>query len=967
MSASSAAGGWAVYRRLLGYLRRFRLHFAVAVFGMALYAFAEMQMARFVEQLVDRGFLGGDAAVLRGLLGVLALIVLGRALGLLLSTYFMGYVGRGVIRALRRDMFERLLRLPVAFYERSSTGDLTARFSYHVEQVAEAISNVVVTLVQDSLLVVFLIGYMFYTNAALASVLFVLVPLAALVIVGVSSRFRKASRRIQQSVGRVNHIVHEAVDGHQVVKLFGGEEKEAAALEEANAYNFRQHLRLTLLRALSTAFIQLSAGLGLGVVVYLAASGWVGEVSPGVFAAFIVAMARMAPPLRHLTNINAQLQKGIAAAASLFELLDEPPERDQGGRRLRRARGEIEYRDVVFAYDPAKGTVLDGVSFRIEPGQTVALVGRSGSGKSTIAKLLARFYEPQSGRILLDGVPITEYRLRDLRDQIAFVGQHVTLFNDTIANNIAYGANGPVDRARVLRAAEAAYCMGFVERLPEGLDTLVGEDGVRLSGGQRQRLAIARALYRDAPILILDEATSALDSESEQKVQAALANLMANRTTLVIAHRLSTVERADRILVVDGGRVVESGSHRELLAQGGQYASLHALQFNLGAPPSPRSEAEDGGEGDSADLPTGQDFLSDRPLPGFWERLWYGAHPLAQLLAPLGSLFGLLVGLRRALYRRGWLKVERFPAPVVVVGNITVGGTGKTPLVLWLARHLARRGRRPGIVSRGYRGRAKRWPVVVDADTPVAAVGDEARLLFERSGCPVVVGPDRAAAVRELIARFDCDVVLSDDGLQHYRMGRDIEIVVVDGTRGFGNGLLLPAGPMREPKVRLKSVDFIVTNGARLPGAWPMQVKGDRLVNLADGETGRIEDWRGLRVHAVAALGNPERFFDALRAAGLQPIEHRFRDHHEFTVAELTFDDPYPVITTEKDAVKLRPLLDRLDGRRFWYLPVEAKLPEAFARAFDQRLEAIDAQRRTARMVGVPQEQGQARVRSQGE
>ncbi|MBN1377986.1 MAG: lipid A export permease/ATP-binding protein MsbA [Gammaproteobacteria bacterium] len=930
----------AAYRRLLGYTKGFRRFFLYAFVGMAIYSIAEMQMARFVQVLIDDVFVSKDQAVIRSILLMLVLIVLGRSFGHLIQIYCMSAVSRGVIMTLRRDMFGKLLILPHRFYDKSSSGEIISSFSFNVEQIAESITNAITTIIQDSILIVFLIGLMVYTNAKLSVVLFVLLPLAAIIIYGVSSRFRKYSRRIQQTIGHVTHIVNEAVDGHQVIKIFGGEKQERKKFLTANQHNYQQNMRLTLTRSMTGAMVQLVAGAALIGVIYLSVSGWVGEVSPGDFSLFLVAMARMAPPLKHWTALNVQMQRGIAAAISIFELLDEEHEHDPGVIKLNRAKGNIEFKNVSFTYDESKGSVLKNLNFKIKSGDTVALVGRSGSGKSTIAKLLPRFYEVEEGQILLDNRNLNEYSLQDLRNQIAYVGQNVTLFNDTIANNIAYGRLGSTSREQIVAAAEAANAMDFISKLPDSLDTIVGEDGVLLSGGQRQRLAIARALLKDSPILILDEATSALDTESEKLIQGAIDNLVKNRTTIVIAHRLSTVEKADRILVLDNGSIVESGSHDELLKKDEQYASLYKLQFNTGDTSEPRvAEVE---KSDIINFPiAGQDFLAVKPQSTSWEHLWYGYHPLAQLLAPIGYLFNMIVSFRRFLYRLGFFRSRRFKVPVIVVGNVTVGGTGKTPLVIWLANHLKARGYKPGIISRGYKGRSKVWPLVVTAETSAEIAGDEAAMIVARTNCPVVIGPDRKRDVGLLLDKYNCDIVISDDGLQHYALKRDIEIVVADGARGFGNGMMLPAGPMREPKSRLKEVDYIITNGARLPGSYPMTVSGGDLIAFNNISREAIKEWKGRTVHAVAAIGNPERFFNSLRDAGLQVIEHRFEDHYGFTKKDIIFNDNLAVVMTEKDAVKCKPLLDDDKAQRYWYLPVAANVTEEFTIKLDEHIEKL--------------------------
>lgn len=942
--------GSAVYRRLLGYLRPYRAVFLFGMLGMVVYSYAEMRMASIIQVVVDEVFVTQNREVVLEILLAMLVIIIARSGGTFISEYFMAKAGRGVIKDLRKAMFERLLRMPNSAFDKTSSGELLAMFSYNVEQVAEATTTVITTMVRDSILVVMLVGYMFYLNYMLATVFFIIGPLSAAIVYVVSSRFRKLSRRIQRSVGVVTHIANETIDGHQVVKIFGGERKELESFVNANEHNYRQNMRLVRSRIISDSMIQFIATAALLGIIYLATSGLIGTVTAGMFSAYMIAMTRLFPPLKHLTNINAQLQKGIAASQSIFAMLDIASEKDSGTLDIGRAEGRIEYRDVNFSYDPAKGRVLDSISFTVEPGETVALVGRSGSGKSTIIKLLPRFYELEDGKILLDGNDINDYRLQSLRDQIALVSQHVTLFNDTIANNIAYGRLAKVSRDDIREAAKAAYALDFIERLPEGLDTVVGEDGILLSGGQRQRLAIARAILKDAPILILDEATSALDSESEKQIQRALVRLMKNRTTIMIAHRLSTIEKADRILVLDQGRIVEQGTHKQLLAKKSYYATLHALQFAEGRPEVDVTIEQEPAVAEAGYPMAQHNFLAEKPGASVWETLWYGYHPLAQLLAPFGYLFGVAVGLRRFLYQSGILRVRRFPVPVIVIGNITVGGTGKTPLVIWLAEHLKRRGYRPGIVSRGYKGKSAIWPLLVTMDSDPVLVGDEAAMIVSRTGCPMMIGPDRCKAIEQLLLSSDCNVIISDDGLQHYAMSRDIEIIVADGARGFGNGMMLPAGPMRESKLRLKQADYIVTNGSTLPESYGMYVKGDTLTSLHDGrKTLRLKNLKGKQVHALAAIGNPQRFFELLRNAGLEVVEHAFPDHHQFSASDLDFSESaLPVVMTEKDAVKCRRHMQQLEPGRYWYLPVAAQLSPAFIDMLTRHIEKLANEKKAA-------------------
>ena len=570
--------GWMLYRRLLGYVKPHWRAFALAVVGFVIYAASSTALAEMMKRLID-GIQNPDADFRFFLPLFVVLMFASRGLGTFLSTYFMAYVGRYVIHTLRCDVFAHLLHLPGRFFDQHSSGHLVSRVTYHVEQVAGAATNAVTIILREGLFVVGLVGYLFWTNWMLTLLFLGVTPIIAGVVSYVSKRFRRISKRIQHSMGDVTHVASEALSGYRVVRTHGAEAYEKQRFERVSEENRRQSMKEAMTRAVSSPVVLMLVAISMALLVWLAmAPSLMENMTPGEFVAFITAAALMIKPVRQLTEINSEIQKGIAAASELFGLLDLTPEQDEGSLIPSKLTGNVVIENVSFRYGDDQPSVLHNVNLNVAPGELVAIVGRSGSGKSTLVSLLPRFYRPSEGQILIDGVNADEYALGPLRQNIALVSQQVTLFNASIADNIAYGVADP-DPAAIKAAAEAAYASEFIEKLPESYATVVGENGVMLSGGQRQRLAIARAIFKDAPILILDEATSALDTESERYIQKALEHVCEGRTTLVIAHRLSTIERADRILVMDQGRIIEQGTHQALLEKGGAYAALHQLQF----------------------------------------------------------------------------------------------------------------------------------------------------------------------------------------------------------------------------------------------------------------------------------------------------------------------------------------------------------------------------------------------------
>ncbi len=570
----------ATFRRLLSYLKPYRAGFVVAIIGMIGYASVDIFFLSKFDQFIDRGIASRDSDYLVLASFVVVLLFVLRGLFNYVASYCLNWSGTHIVKDLRQQLFNQMMALPVSYHDKHSTGELISRITYDAEQIKQASSKALVVLIHEGAFVIGLLALMFYNSWQLSAIFLVIAPLIAVIVSYVSKRFRKLSNSMQGAMGTVTSSAEQMLNGHKVILSFGGKNLEAERFAKINNTNRRLDVKLESTRALSVSVIQVIASFALAFVIYLASfPEMLDALTPGMFTEIMTSMMLLLKPLKQLTTVNSDFQKGMAAAATVFSVLDEKTEQDHGTIELEQIRGEIEIRGLTFAYPGHENTVLHDIHFKVAAGQTVALVGRSGSGKTTISSLLPRFYEVEQGEILVDGQNVQDCTLASLRRQIAVVSQQVVLFNDTIANNIAYGYQGELSRERLIEVAEKAHVMEFAAQMAQGLDTEIGENGVTLSGGQRQRIAIARALLRQSPILILDEATSALDTESERKIQGALDELLKNRTNLVIAHRLSTIENADLILVMDQGRIVEQGNHASLLAQQGYYANLYKMQF----------------------------------------------------------------------------------------------------------------------------------------------------------------------------------------------------------------------------------------------------------------------------------------------------------------------------------------------------------------------------------------------------
>ena len=917
-------------KRLLSYTLRFKFSFVISIIGFITFAAADIAAVEWIRRVIQ--FINDSSAVNHNLIALaLVLIAFMRGLGFFIGNYFMSKVGLGVVHDMRKELFEKLIKLPKYYFDSNQSGQLINRITFTTTQVSGATSNAVKTFVREGTLFIGLLIYLFYLNWKLTLLLLVTAPFIALIVNVAGRRLRKIAKSIQTVMGDVTHIASEAVEGNTEIKSFNADSYEKNRFKDANLSNKNQNLKLEATSNLATPIIQVLVSISLAIVAYFALGDQLNiNLDSETFVAFFTAAGLMAKPVRQLSSINAIIQKGLAASEEIFQQLDHDEEYDQG-KVDSKITGEIIFNDVSFSYDQEK-LILNKINLFVNRNDTVALVGKSGSGKTTIANLISKLYSADSGNITIDSVNIEDYKLHHLRNNISIVSQNPTLFNDSIEKNIAYGAQN-INHEKVEEAANLSGCIEFIEKLPEGFDTEIGDDGVLLSGGQRQRIAIARAFYKDAPIIILDEATSALDSESEKVVQSAIDKLIKEKTTIVIAHRLSTIENADNIFVIDNGSVVETGTHGELIELDGLYKSLYK---NID------SQSVDKSINSDKSTKIIQSVEIDESNYNFLINAWYKKSPWLWLLSPISFVISLLVKNRYNNFIKNRSLRYKPNIPVVIIGNITVGGTGKTPLVKSIASKLINNNIKVGIVSRGYGGKFN-TTLEVNNSTTYKQTGDEAQILSKLNK-PFFLDKDRARGVKKLIEKYpDTEVILSDDGLQHYNLDRDIEIAVIDGKRRFGNKLLLPAGPLRESRNRLKNVDFIVNNGGPAEdNEYLMSFLPSKFVHLNSGKSYSIDNWpMHNKVHAVAGLGNPNRFYNLLRMMGFEYEKHSFPDHHKFQKKDINFLDHLPIVMSEKDASKCL----HFKNPKIWYLTIEATVEDKF---FEKLMEKINAKRRNS-------------------
>jgi len=894
-----------LYTRLLGYTFKHKGLFFLSIIGFILFAAADISAVEWLKQVISYINESNENPLNPLNLALfLAFISVIRGIGFYVGNYFMANVGLKVVHSLREDLISSLLYQPMSFFDQASKGEIVNRIIFTTNQITGAATNALKILVKEGFLLIGLFIYLLYLSWKLTLVILVIAPLIGVIVSIAGKRLRRVAKKIQDVMGIVTQVSNEIASGAREIKSFNNESGEEERFKRANDENLKQNLKMESTGNITTPLIQVFVAFALAAMSYLALTNLSELNLPSEsFVAFFTAAGLMARPIRQLSSLNAVIQRGLAAAEDIFSAIDTAPEKyDEGLDINKTLEGEVEIENVSFSYSHDSEPVLKNISISAKKGETIALVGKSGSGKSTIVNLLNRFYDDYEGRIRVDGYDIKKIKLTDLRNSISYVSQDPTLFNDTVKNNIAYGLDEVSDSA-VFQAAREANAYEFIMNLPEGFNTIIGDKGTTLSGGEKQRVAIARALLKQSSILIFDEATSALDNESEKEIQAAIEKASQNKTTFIIAHRLSTVEKADKICVLENGEITQAGTHNELIKEEGLYNVLQG-----------KPELVEEAITTDSDIDFVPTLINEKK--SFWDEYNFGNIALT----PLSFLYWAVSSFKNTFIKPKPSSDNEIP--VVVVGNVTVGGNGKTPLVSQIAIDLKNIGYKPGIILRGYKGSFTGTKLIGD-DTTAKEVGDEA-IFHHNRGFNVVVDRDRARALSYLERHTDCDIVISDDGLQHSALRRDFEVVVEDANRNFGNQLFLPAGPLRDNIWKTKMVDLFIYSGRKEGNDNFFELEPESWVNLDTGDSYLVEDYPfGKTANVVSGIANPNRFLKTLNSLKVNFDYRLFPDHHYFSKKDIEFGFERPILTTEKDAARMG---DKFKGKNIWYLKMGVKL-----------------------------------------
>ena len=894
-----------LYTRLLGYTFKHKGLFFLSIIGFILFAAADISAVEWLKQVISYINESNENPLNPLNLALfLAFISVIRGIGFYVGNYFMANVGLKVVHSLREDLISSLLYQPMSFFDQASKGEIVNRIIFTTNQITGAATNALKILVKEGFLLIGLFIYLLYLSWKLTLVILVIAPLIGVIVSIAGKRLRRVAKKIQDVMGIVTQVSNEIASGAREIKSFNNESGEEERFKRANDENLKQNLKMESTGNITTPLIQVFVAFALAAMSYLALTNLSELNLPSEsFVAFFTAAGLMARPIRQLSSLNAVIQRGLAAAEDIFSAIDTAPEKyDEGLDINKTLQGEVEIENVSFSYSHDSEPVLKNISISAKKGETIALVGKSGSGKSTIVNLLNRFYDDYEGRIRIDGYDIKKIKLTDLRNSISYVSQDPTLFNDTVKNNIAYGLDEVSDSA-VFQAAREANAYEFIMNLPEGFNTIIGDKGTTLSGGEKQRVAIARALLKQSSILIFDEATSALDNESEKEIQAAIEKASQNKTTFIIAHRLSTVEKADKICVLENGEITQAGTHNELIKEEGLYNVLQG-----------KPELVEEAITTDSDIDFVPTLINEKK--SFWDEYNFGNIALT----PLSFLYWAVSSFKNTFIKPKPSSDNEIP--VVVVGNVTVGGNGKTPLVSQIAIDLKNIGYKPGIILRGYKGSFTGTKLLGD-DTTAKEVGDEA-IFHHNRGFNVVVDRDRARALSYLERHTDCDIVISDDGLQHSALRRDFEVVVEDANRNFGNQLFLPAGPLRDNIWKTKMVDLFIYSGRKEGNDNFFELEPESWVNLDTGDSYLVEDYPfGKTANVVSGIANPNRFLKTLNSLKVNFDYRLFPDHHYFSKKDIEFGFERPILTTEKDAARMG---DKFKGKNIWYLKMGVKL-----------------------------------------